>query len=231
MDYLFPPEPAASVGIVGRSEQFPVRRIYCVGHNYLSHIHETGRDPDRESPFFFNKPSDGIVSDGGSLPYPPATASLHHEVELVVAIEKGGYEISTEAADEHIFGYAVGIDLTRKDLQQVAEDRSLPWTAAKAFDRSAPCGLITPKAECPPMNAGRIALSVNDRPRQDADLKEMIWSVPEIVSYLSRMFELKPGDLVFTGTPAGVGFVLPGDRVTASIEGLAPLHIKIEDAD
>ncbi len=231
MSYLFPPEPAASVGIIGHAERFPVRRIYCVGHNYVSHIHETGRDPERESPFFFNKPSDGIVEDGGSLPYPPATASLHHEVELVVAIERECYEIAPEDALNAVYGYAVGIDLTRKDLQQVAEDRSLPWTAAKAFDRSAPCGMITPKAECPPMNAGRISLSVNDRSRQDADLSEMIWAVQDIVSYLSRLFELKPGDLIFTGTPAGVGFVLPGDRVTASIEGLAPLHVSIEDTD
>ncbi|WP_282608125.1 fumarylacetoacetate hydrolase family protein [Pelagibius sp. Alg239-R121] len=231
MDYLFPPEPTVSVGIVGRSERFPVRRIYCVGHNYVSHILETGRDPDRESPFFFNKPSDGIVGDRESLPYPPATASLHHEVELVVAIMQGGYEIPPEQAEDHIFGYAVGVDLTRRDLQQVAEDRSLPWTAAKAFDRSAPCGLLTPKGGCPQMNAGQIALTVNDRPRQDADLGEMIWSVPEIVSYLSRMFELKPGDLVFTGTPSGVGFVLPGDRIEATIEGLTPLRFSIEDAD
>lgn len=231
MDYLFPPEPATSVGIVGREMRFPVRRIYCVGHNYVSHILETGRDPERESPFFFNKPSDGIVSDGESLPYPPATASLHHEVELVVAIDREGYEIPPEQAEDHIFGYAVGIDLTRRDLQQVAEDRSWPWTAAKAFDRSAPCGLITPKSDCPKMESGSIALSVNDRLRQNADLKEMIWPVPEIVSSLSRMFLLKPGDLIFTGTPSGVGFVLPGDHMEAVIEGLTPLRISIEDAD
>ncbi len=231
MDYLFPPEPTASVGILGRAERFPVRRIYCVGHNYVSHILETGRDPERESPFFFNKPSDAIVGDGESLPYPPATASLHHEVELVVAIEREGYEIPPEQAEEHIFGYAVGIDLTRRDLQQVAEDRSWPWAAAKAFDRSAPCGLLTPKADCPGVDQGRIALSVNNRMRQSADLKEMIWPVPEIVSSLSRMFLLKPGDLVFTGTPSGVGFVLPGDQLEAVIEGLSPLRISIQDAD
>ena len=231
MDYLFPPEPTPSVGIVGRSERFPVRRIYCVGHNYVSHILETGRDPDRESPFFFNKPSDGIVGDGESLPYPPATASLHHEVELVVAIDREGYEIPPEQAEEHIFGYAVGIDLTRRDLQQVAEDRSLPWTAAKAFDRSAPCGLLTPRADCSKMDSGAIALSVNDRLRQDADLRNMIWPVPYVISSLSRMFVLKPGDLVFTGTPSGVGFVLPGDHIEATIEGLTPLRISIEDAD
>jgi fumarylpyruvate hydrolase len=231
MDYLFPPAPPASVGIVGRSERFPVHRIYCVGHNYLSHILETGRDPERESPFFFQKPNDGLVSNGAAIPYPPATASLHHEVELVVAIGEAGYEIASEQAENHIFGYAVGIDLTRKDLQQVAEDRSLPWTAAKAFDRSAPCSDLTPKSDIHGLTAGKIALSVNDRLRQNGDLRDMIWSVPEIISSLSRMFELKPGDLIFTGTPSGTGFVLPGDRIEAFVEGLQALRISISNPD
>lgn len=231
MDYLFPPETVAAIGVVGKPGLFPVRRIYCVGHNYAAHIREVGRDPERELPFFFNKPGDAIVADGGVIPYPTATMNLQFEVELVIAIGHPGIDISAERAREHIFGYAVGVDLTRRDLQQVAEDKSLPWAAAKAFDRSAPCSRITLREECSDMSKGRIASSINDQPQQTGDLSDMIWSVEDIVAYLSRLFELKAGDLIFTGTPGGVGPARAGDRLEATIEGLAPLRVTIGEPD
>jgi fumarylpyruvate hydrolase len=186
-----------------------------------------GNDPDRDPPFFFSKPADAIVSNGQDVPYPGATRNLHHEVELVVAIGRAGSAIDPASALDHVFGYAVGNDLTRRDLQAEAKNAGRPWDTAKGFDHSAPVADIHPVADCGHVSRGRISLSVNDELRQDGDVDDMIWSVPEIISYLSSLFALKAGDLIFTGTPAGVGPLQPGDRVEATIDGLSPLRHSI----
>jgi fumarylpyruvate hydrolase len=201
---------------------FPVHRIYCVGRNYASHAREMGKDPDREPPFFFCKPADAVVPNHATLPYPSRTANLHHEVELVVAIGRAGKNILPADALEHVFGYAVGNDLTRRDLQNDLKNKGHPWETGKAFDRSAPISAIH-AAPGEAFAKGRIWLTVNGQLRQEGDLADLIWSVPEIISELSALFELCAGDLIFTGTPAGVGPVKPGDRIEACIEGLEPL--------
>ncbi len=206
---------------------FPVRRIYCVGQNYRAHAREMGGDPDREFPFFFAKPADAIVPSGGTVPYPPMTAQLEHEVELVVAIGADGVEVEPEAAPAMIFGYAVGLDLTRRDLQAAAKKAGRPWDMAKGFDHSAPLGPLLPAAEAGPMHAGAIWLEVNGARRQSSDISELIWKVPEIVAELSRYVGLSRGDLIFTGTPEGVGPVVAGDRLLAHIDGLPELGIAI----
>jgi fumarylpyruvate hydrolase len=207
--------------------RFPVRRIYCVGRNYAAHTVEMGGDPTREEPFFFMKPADCLVEDGQVLPYPPLTSELHHEVELVVALARGGVEIPVEQALDHVFGYAVGIDLTRRDLQQQAKDKRRPWDAGKGFLHSAPCGALRAAEGFGHPAEGAIRLEVNGAPRQDGDLAQMIWKVPEIIAYLSALFGLEAGDVIFTGTPAGVGPVGPGDRLTARVEGLPTLSVEI----
>jgi fumarylpyruvate hydrolase len=222
-----PPE-VVSLPVAGGGERFPVRRVYCVGRNYLAHVREMNEGADeRDPPFFFQKPRDAIVQDGGSVPYPPLTKSLHHEVELVIAIGVGGSNIPVERALDHVFGYGVGIDLTRRDLQTVAKDKGWPWEMGKAFDRSGPCGAIA-RADDVGHEADRtIALTVNGETRQNSTTAHMTWSVPEIVSKLSEFYELAPGDLVMTGTPEGVGAVDPGDVLEARVSGLPGLRVTI----
>jgi fumarylpyruvate hydrolase len=206
---------------------FPVRRIYCVGRNYVEHIREMREADERDPPFFFQKPRDAIVSDGATVPYPPLTADFQFEVELVLAIGKPGHNIVMGAALDHVWGYAVGIDLTRRDRQRDARDMRLPWEIGKSFDASAPCGLIVPASVIGHPGSGAITLNVNGAERQRGDLGQMIWNVPEIVVQLSRQVTLGAGDLILTGTPAGVGPVVPGDRLEARIDGLPPLTITI----
>ena len=219
------PEPV-SLPIARSDDRFPVRRIYCVGRNYAAHAREMGKDPDREPPFFFMKPADTLLANGADLPYPPATSDLHHEVELVVALGKGGRDISEAQAQDHVFGYAIGLDMTRRDLQGEAKAAGRPWEVGKAFDHSAPCTMIHRAADTGPLSRGAIWLQVNGKERQRGDLADLIWSVPETISYLSRLFELKPGDLIFTGTPAGVGAVVPGDEMIGGIDGLGELRTR-----
>ena len=227
MSYEFAPPMAPSVEIAGASTRFPVHRIYCVGRNYAAHAREMGADPAREPPFFFSKPADAVVPNGAPVPYPPRTANLHHEIELVVAIGEGGRNIPVASALAHVFGYAVGNDLTRRDLQAAAKDKGQPWDTSKGFDHSAPITAIRRVADVGHPARGAIWLEVNGQPRQRADLCEMIWSVPEIVSELSTLYELKPGDLVFTGTPAGVGPLVRGDSLVGGIQGLDTLRTTI----
>ncbi|SEI23286.1 fumarylpyruvate hydrolase [Tardiphaga sp. OK245] len=226
-DFVFAPPAIASVAVAGDSARFPVRRIFCVGRNYAAHAREMGKDPDREPPFFFTKPSDAVVDNGETIPYPPETANLHYEIELIVAIGKGGFSISAASALDHVFGYGVGIDLTRRDLQFEARDKGRPWDWGKAFDHSAPIAPLHRVDGSFRPNAGRIWLAVNGDVKQDADLAELIWPVPDIIAVLSRSMVLKPGDLVMTGTPAGVGAIVTGDKVTGGIAGLGQIDITI----
>jgi len=227
MPYLFPPATPA-VAIKGRSDLFPVHRIYCVGRNYADHVREMGGNPDREPPIFFAKPADAVVPNNARIPYPSRTKNFHHEIELVIAIGKGGRDIAVAQALEHVFGYAVGNDLTRRDLQSEAKDNGRPWDTSKGFDRSAVLSAITPAAQSGHLRSGRIWLKVNGQMRQQADLSELIWSVPEVITELSTFFELQPGDLIYTGTPAGVGALKKGDRIEGGIDGLDELSTTIE---
>ena len=227
MTYVIPAPAQTSVEVAGSSERFPVHRIYCVGRNYAAHAREMGMDPEREPPFFFSKPADAIVPNGAPVPYPPRTGNLHHEIELVVAIGAGGRDIPLADALVHVFGYAVGNDLTRRDLQFAAREKGQPWDVAKGFDRSAPVTAIRRAAEVGHLERGRIWIEVNGERRQQADLSEMIWNVPEIVAELSTLFDLVPGDLIFTGTPAGVGPVQRGDSLVGGIDGLETLRTTI----
>jgi fumarylpyruvate hydrolase len=227
MTYVIPAPAQTSVEVAGSSERFPVHRIYCVGRNYAAHAREMGMDPEREPPFFFSKPADAIVPNGAPVPYPPRTGNLHHEIELVVAIGAGGRDIPLADALAHVFGYAVGNDLTRRDLQFAAREKGQPWDVAKGFDRSAPVTAIRRAAEVGHLERGRIWIEVNGERRQQADLSEMIWNVPEIVAELSTLFDLVPGDLIFTGTPAGVGPVRRGDSLVGGIDGLETLRTTI----
>jgi fumarylpyruvate hydrolase len=223
MSYVFAAPHQPSVDIKGRSERFPVRRIFCVGRNYAAHAREMGQDPEREPPFFFTKPADALVPNHATIPYPPRTQNLHHEIELVVALHKGGSSITKDRALQHVFGYAVGNDLTRRDLQFEARDKGRPWDAGKAFDRSAVISAITPASANSPVSTGRIWLKVNGELRQQADIADLIWSVPEIIAELSTLFELAPGDLIYTGTPAGVSALQRGDRLEGGVDGLDEL--------
>ncbi len=216
---------APMIAIAGSTERFPVRRIFCVGQNYADHAREMGSDPDRQQPFFFTKPADAVVPGGGTLPYPSMTNDLHHEVELVVALGAGGTDIAAADALAMIYGHAVGIDLTRRDLQAAAKKAGRPWDMAKGFDRSAPIAALTPGA---PPASGPVTLTINGETRQAGDLSMMIWSVAEVIAALSHQVALAPGDLIFTGTPAGVGAISPGDQVRATIADLTPLEIRIE---
>ena len=216
---------APMIAIAGSTERFPVRRIFCVGQNYADHAREMGSDPDRQQPFFFTKPADAVVPGGGTLAYPSMTQDLHHEVELVVALGAGGTDIAAADALAMIYGHAVGIDLTRRDLQAAAKQAGRPWDMAKGFDRSAPIAALTPGA---PPASGSVTLTINGETRQAGDLSMMIWSVAEVIAALSRQVALAPGDLIFTGTPAGVGPIKPGDQVRATIADLTPLEIRIE---
>jgi len=227
MTFVIPPAAQPSVEVAGTDARFPVHRIYCVGRNYAAHAREMGMDPDRDPPFFFSKPADAVVANGTPVPYPPRTANLHHEIELVVAIGTGGRDIPLASALDHVYGYAVGNDLTRRDLQFSAREQGRPWDVSKGFDGSAPVSAIRPSAEMGHPDRGAIWLEVNGEARQRADLSEMIWSVPEIVAELSTYFELQPGDLIFTGTPEGVGPVRRGDSLVGGIDGLETLRTTI----
>lgn len=227
MEFIFPPPAPASVAIANRSERFPVRRVFCVGRNYAAHAIEMGGDPNREPPFFFAKPADAVVDSGATIPYPPDTENLHHEAELVVAIGKGGRDISVDDAHEYVWGYAAGNDLTRRDLQQVAKETRRPWAMAKGFDHSAPIGPLHAVADVGHPERGAIKCLVNGEVRQDADLAELIWKVPEVVAFLSKTVTIAPGDLILTGTPAGVGPLKPGDTCVVQIEGLTEVSTSI----
>jgi fumarylpyruvate hydrolase len=227
-DYVIAPPPVPSVAVAGSPLRFPVRRILCVGRNYAEHAREMGGNPEREPPFFFTKPADAVVDSGGSIPYPTLTANLHHEIELVVAIGKGGSDIAPGHALSHIWGYGVGIDLTRRDLQDVAKKAARPWDWSKGFDRSAPCSPLVPAERVASPLSGRIWLAVDGVVRQDGRLEDLIWPVPDIVAIASRGIELKAGDLIFTGTPAGVGQVPPGSTLTGGIDGIGTIEIGIE---
>ncbi len=226
MSYVIAAPKQASVPVKGTHLRFPVRRIYCVGRNYNDHVVEMGGVPGREPPFFFQKPADALLLDG-NFPYPPATRDVHHEVELVVALQSGGKDIAVSNAAQHIYGYAVGIDMTRRDLQGEAKKAGRPWEVGKAFDHSAPIGEIISKADTGVLDQAAISLHVNGTQRQSSDISQMIWSVPEIISELSRLFELHAGDIIFTGTPSGVGPVQPGDKLHAAIEGVGELSLQV----
>lgn len=229
MAYVVEPQAQPSVAVADSEDRFPVRRIFCVGRNYAAHAREMGRDPDREPPFFFTKPADAVVAAGSTIPYPPETENFHYEAELVVAIGKGGVDIAEADALDHVWGYATGNDLTRRDLQLAARELGRPWDWGKAFDNSAVIGPIHPVAQTGHISEGPIKLSVNGEVKQDADLTELIWSIPEVISILSRTMTLKPGDLIMTGTPAGVGPLVPGDVCTVSVTGLPELTVTIGD--
>lgn len=225
--YLFAPQEVNSVGIRGESKRFPVRRIYCVGRNYAEHTREMGHDPDRELPFFFNKNPDNLVLDNGNFPYPSMTKDVHHEIEMVVAIGTGGVDIPMDKALDHVYGYALGLDMTRRDLQGEAKKTGRPWEIGKAFEHCAPMGEIVPAASIGHLNKGAIWLKVNGTVRQQSDLSQLIWNVPEIIAHLSAIFELKAGDLIMTGTPAGVAAVKPGDVMEGFCEGLGTITTKV----
>ena len=227
MKYVFPAPTVPAVPISGTESLFPVHRIYCVARNYAEHAREMGFEPTRDSPFFFTKPADAVVPDGATIPYALATENLHHEIELVVAIGKGGVEIAADVALEHVYGYAVGLDMTRRDLQLAARDKGRPWDAAKAFDDSAPITAIRRSTEIGHPRSGAIRLAVNGVTRQNADLKDLLWSVSELVAELSKLFSLRAGDLLFTGTPAGVGPVQRGDELHGAIDGVGEITLRI----
>ena len=217
----------ASVAVKGTDAVFPVRRIYLVGRNYAEHAKEMGHDPEREKPFFFQKPPDAVLPSGRDFPFPSKSSKVHHEVELVVAMASGGSAIDAGSALEHVYGYAVGIDITRRDLQQSMKDQGRPWEAGKSFDFSAPISDIAPAKSIGHPESGEIWLKVNDEMRQHGNINQLIWSVPEVISELSKLFSIAAGDLIFTGTPAGVGPLAPGDRVSAGVEGVGEVQIKV----
>ena len=224
-DYVIPLPPVAVIPVAG-SGQFPVRRIYCIGRNYAAHAVEMGHDPNRESPFFFQKNSNNL-DPSGKFPYPPHSTDVHHEVELVVALKSGGTNIAPDKALDHVWGYAVGLDMTRRDLQGEAKKLGRPWEIGKAFERSAPVGPLRPVSETGHMTQGRIALKLNGALKQEGDMNQMIWKVPEMISYLSEYFELAAGDIIMSGTPSGVGPVVKGDRMEATIKGLGSLAVEV----
>lgn len=226
-DYVFVPEPTPTIPVAGSDKLFPVRRIYCVGRNFADHAIEMGHDPDKEPPFFFQKNPDSIVPPGKDFPYPTETSDVHHEIELVVALKSGGTDIPLDKALDCVFGYGVGLDMTRRDLQGQAKKMGRPWETGKSFEASAPCSAIHPVSEVGHPTQGAIRVAVNGETRQEGDLNQMIWKVPEMISYLSRLFELRPGDVIFAGTPAGVGAVVRGDVMTGHVEGVDDITVKV----
>jgi fumarylpyruvate hydrolase len=219
--------PVTTVAVEGTDAVFPVARVYCVGRNYAEHSIEMGHDPDREPPFFFMKPADAVVR-AGTLPFPTQTQDLHHEIELVVALAEGGRDITAEHALDHVFGYAVGLDMTRRDLQAEAKKAGRPWDMAKGFDQSAPTSQIRAVEDIGHPTKGAVRLRVNGEPRQEGDLDQQIWKVPETISFLSTLVALRPGDLIMTGTPKGVGPVQPGDRLEGHIDGVGDLSVSYD---
>jgi fumarylpyruvate hydrolase len=231
MGYVFTPAPVVAVPVAGSGDQFAVRRIYCVGRNYEAHAREMGHDPNREPPFFFCKPADAVlyVAPGatGELPYPSQTGNMHFEMEMVAAIGKAGKDIPVESALDHVYGYALGLDMTRRDLQAEAKKLGRPWDTAKGFDHSAPLGPIHPASKVGHIGNGAIWLSVNGAEKQRSDVSQLIWSVAETIAYLSTLFELQPGDLIFTGTPEGVGAVVKGDLMKGGVDGLGEFSVRV----
>ncbi|MGJ5019289.1 fumarylacetoacetate hydrolase family protein [Bradyrhizobium oligotrophicum] len=226
---VIPAFPQPSLPVVGEAGVFPVRRIWCVGRNYLEHIREMGND-ERDPPFFFAKHADMLAPEGAVIPYPPLTQDMHHEVELVVALKSGGLNIPTDKALDHVYGYAVGIDLTRRDLQLASRKMQRPWEVGKSFDHSAPCSAVVPAAKIGHPAKGKIWLSVNGTERQTGDLSELIWNVPEIIWKLSQQVELAAGDIIMTGTPAGVAAVVAGDKIECGVDGVGTLKVSIGPA-
>jgi len=231
MKYVVPLPPQAFLPVTNSTNRYPVKRIYCVGRNYAAHAIEMGGDPDREEPFFFQKNPDNLVINGEDFPYPDKSSDVHHEIELVVALGNmptdGVADITVEQSMKYIWGYAVGIDMTRRDLQAKCKEQRRPWEIGKGFDHSAPCGSLTPVDQSGHLTQGEISLMINGEVRQSGDLNQLIWKVPEVVSYLSGLFKLYSGDLIMTGTPSGVGPVQRGDTLTGHIEGLAPMQCKV----
>jgi len=225
--YAFAPPAVPALPIVGMTELFPIHRVYCVGRNYADHSIEMGHDPTREAPFFFQKNPDSILAPGTDFPYPPVSRDVHHEMELVVALSGGGADIPLDNALDLVFGYAAGLDMTRRDLQGEAKKAGRPWEVGKAFEASAPCSAVAPVSRTGHPASARIWLAVNGTVRQDGDLAQMIWKVPEVISYLSGLFTLRPGDLIFTGTPAGVGAVKRGDRLHGGVEGVGDIELSV----
>jgi fumarylpyruvate hydrolase len=231
MDYVIPPSPVVSLPVAGQDARFPVRRVYCVGRNYAAHAREMGFDPDREPPFFFCKPADAVVpvpaGETVTVGFPPGTTSYQHEIELVVAIGRGGRDIAIESALDHVWGYATGLDMTRRDLQLALRDKGRPWELGKAFDQSAPIGPLQPAARIGHPAAGAIWVQVDGADRQRSDITHLIWSVPEVIAHLSTWFELQPGDLIMTGTPEGVGKVERGQTMRGGIDGLGEITVSV----
>ncbi len=230
MKYAVPVAPTYTLLIAGSDEVFPVNRVFCVGRNYAAHAREMGKDPDRDPPFFFMKPACAVVQVGEQpieIPYPPMTANFHHEIELVVTIGKGGKDIPVSEALQHVHGYAVGLDMTRRDLQLEARDKGRPWEFGKAFAGSAPIGSVYPAAQIGHPSSATISLTVNDQPRQSSDIAKLIWSVAESIAYLSRYETLAPGDVIMTGTPEGVNAVVPGDVMRGHIDGLGEIVVRV----
>ena len=222
--------PLHTLAIAGIAERFPVNRVFCVGRNYAAHAREMGKDPDREPPFFFMKPANAVVDAAKptAVPYPPKTKNYHHEIELVIAISRGGRDIPIAAALEHVYGYAVGLDMTRRDLQLEARDKGRPWEFGKSFALSAPIGTLHRAQDVGHLSTAAITLTVNGQPRQSSDIAKLIWSVAECVSYLSEYETLEPGDLIMTGTPEGVNAVVAGDTMRGEIQGLSPIEVRVE---
>lgn len=228
--FVIPPPAVPALAVAGSDQVFPLRRVFCVGRNYAAHAREMGSDPNREPPFFFTKPADAVVPASGVVPYPPATRELHHEVELVVALKGGGTDIAPDAAMDLVWGYGVGLDLTRRDLQAVAKKDGRPWDMAKGFDASAPCSPLVPAERVGHPREARIWLEVNGQARQEGNLDEMIWPVADVIAALSRLVALAPGDLIFTGTPAGVDALRPGDKVRGGVDGVTTFELEIGGA-
>ncbi len=226
-DYVFPPEPQPSVPVRGSRQRYAVSRIFCVGRNYAAHAREMGGDPDREPPFYFTKPANALVPSGATIPYPPGTKNYHYEMELVVAIGAPVFKVTPEAAKAAVWGYAAGLDMTRRDLQNEAKKTGRPWDTGKGFENAAVITELVRVSEVGPLDKGAITLAVNGEEKQRGDLSDLIWSVAEVVANLSQFYHLKAGDLIYTGTPEGVGPVLPGDVITGQIEGLAELSLTI----
>jgi len=226
MTLLFEPQPAV-LAKMSNGDEFPVRRVFCVGRNYAEHAREMGKDPDRDPPFYFTKWAETVVPSGSTIAYPSSTSNYHYEAELVVAISKQGRNIPTSEALDYVLGYATGLDMTRRDLQLKAREQGRPWDSGKNFEEASPLGLVHPVSEVGHIATGAITLTVNGATRQSADIADLIWPVTDIISFLSRLYQLEAGDLIYTGTPAGVGAVVPGDTIVISVEGLTPTTVTV----
>jgi len=227
MPHVIAPPASPALKVRGTDQTFPVRRVYCIGRNYAEHAIEMGHDPNKEPPFFFQKNPDNLLAEGAGFPYPAKTKDVHHEIEMVVALKSGGRDIPIAKALDHVYGYAVGLDMTRRDLQGEAKKLGRPWEVGKAFEHSAPCGALVPAAQIGHPAKGAVWLKVNGEIKQKGDLDQLIWKVPEMIAFLSEYFELAAGDIIFTGTPAGVGPVKKGDELVGHVDGVGELTVKV----